>query len=275
MYAQASRLWGRTQIQTGRHWLRPRLTLYNEPTAAGSVGIEERGAAFRIGMPITFERNVSLTQLQLQLSSAIEQARLINREGDALSDFTTRWTLQPAAALGYRLERNLRDLIPRRGLVLRGATEIDLWSNRSGRRGAFASARVYLPFLQRSNTGVSLYARLLTQNRSAVLSATPMLPRGFDDRGLTGGTFAALGAEVIQPLTFIDDGITLVPLYVKALYAYGFGETLHPVQSTQPRSSAVGGGIGARFRFFYALNFDVRIGLAYRPSAQDVRIVAR
>ena len=274
-FVQLSRLWGRAQLQTGAHWLRPRLTLYNEPTAAGAVGVEERGAALQIGTPITLERNVHVTQLQLQLSSAIEQARLIDSGGAALSDFSTRWTLQPAAVFGYRLERNLRDLIPSRGLTLRGAMETDVWSSGRGRRGALMSARAYLPFLRRSNTGMSAYARLLTQNRPAVFSANAVLPRGYDGRGLPDGTFATLGAEVIHPLTFIDDGLTLVPLYFKAVYSYGFAETIRSLGQASTGFSAIGGGLGVRLRFFYAFNLDLRIGVSYRTSARDIRLIAR
>lgn len=275
-FVQARRLWGHVQVQTGRHWLRPRVRLYSEPTAAGTVGIEERGAAVRVGTPYTFAQNVHLTQLHVQLESAIEQARLIDGRGDPLSDFNRQWAVRPAAALGLRLERNLRDLIPRRGLVLRAVSEFDLWNSRQGRVGGVGTARLYLPVGSKWNTGVSVYTRILSQNRRAVVSASGSLPRSYADGGLDAGTFATVGAEVVQPLSFVDDGFTIVPLYVQAVYAYGFGETLRTLEGREADGvTAIGGGLGIRFRFFYALNFDLRIGAAYRPADGNVRLIAQ
>jgi hypothetical protein len=275
-FMQAGRLWGSVQVQTGTHWLRPRAHLYSEPTAAGQIGVEEQGAALHVGTPYTFEQNVHLTQLQVELESAIERARLIDGGGDPLSDFNTQWAVRPTAVLGLGLERNLRDLIPRRGLVLQAVSEFDLWSSRQGRRGALGAARWYLPVAAKWNTGVSLYARLLSQNRTAVVSSTALLPRSYRDRGLNAGTFAAVGAEVVQPLAHIDDGLTLVPLYIQALYAYGFGETVRVLSGRGGGGlSAIGGGIGVRFRFFYVLNIDFRVGVAYRPADRDVRLIVQ
>lgn len=274
-FVQANRLWGSMQVQTGRHWLRPRVRVYSEPTPAGNGGFEERGAAVRIGAPYTIRQNVQLTQVQGQLDSAIEQARFIDRDANPLSDFGSRWILRPSAVLGIGLERNLRDLTLRRGLVMQAVSEVDLWSNRPGRRGALGAVRLYLPLWPQWNTGFSVYARVMSQSSAAVISASTVLPRSYQDRGLGAGTFIAWGAEVLQPLTYVDDGLTIVPLYVQALYAYGFGESVRAFGSKTGSLSAVGGGLGVRLRFFYALNVDLRVGAAYRLSERSVRVIAR
>ena len=274
-FVRANRLWGSLQVQTGRHWLRPRVRLYSEPTPAGAVGVEERGAAVRIGAPYTVTRNVQLTQLQGQLDSAIEQARFIDRDGNPRSAFSSRWTLRPSAAWGIGLERNLRDLMLRRGLILQAVSEVDLWSNRPRRLGALGAVRLHVPLWPQWNTGVNVYARVLSQNRTAVISPSALLPRSYNDRGLGAGTFATWGAEVLQPLTYVDDGLTLVPLYVQALYAYGFAESIRALEGEAGSLSAVGGGLGIRLRFFYALNVDLRLGAAYRPTDRDVRLITR
>ncbi len=275
-FYRANRLWGSASVQSGKYLMRPRLSIYNEPSVIRrGRAIAERGIELSGSAPITFERNAALTQLRVQLGSALQQARLIDGSGQPRSSYTTQWVLRPAAVLGYRLEANLRDLIPNRGLIVRSVAEVDGWSSSSARHGWRASARTYLPFLARYNTGISLHGRLLTQNRPSVLSADAVLPRGYTGRGLPGGTFGALGADVLQPLLFVDDGWTAVPLYMKSLYAYGFGEALWGVPSREAPLSAFGAGLGIRFRFFYVLDFDVRIGAAIRPADNDVHVVYR
>jgi hypothetical protein len=277
-YYQARRLWGAVLLQSGQYLARPRVTIYNEPTRVGRRrAVDERGIELSTRVPITFERNVALTQALFQVGSAVQQARLIDEKGQALTAFETQWVLRPAAALGYRVEANLRDLIPNRGVVLRSAAEVDVWSNGAARRGWRLSARVYLPFLAQYNTGMSLYGRLLTQNRSSVLSPDPVLPRGYagEGRGLPRGTFGLFGAELVQPITFVDDGWTTIPVYLKSLYAYGFAEALWHVSGPQEQLSTVGAGLGLRFRLFYIFNFDARIGVAVRPSSNDIRLVGR
>lgn len=275
-FYRANRLWGRASVQSGKYLPRPRLTIYNEPTAIRrDRAIAERGLELSGSTPITFERNAALTQLRVQMGSALQQARLIDGTGRPRSDYTTQWVLRPAAVLGYRLAANVRDLVPSRGLILRSVAELDAWSSRTARRGWRASGRAYLPILARYNTGISLYGRLLIQNRPSVLSADAVLPRGYTGRGLPEGTFGALGADVVQPLWFVDDGWTTIPLYVKSFYAYGFGETLWGAPAQEPPLSAFGAGLGVRFRFFYVVDLDLRIGVAVRPADGDARVVHR
>lgn len=277
-YYQAHRLWGRALLQSGRYLARPSATIYNEPTSISRRrAIEERGVELSVRAPLTLDRNVALTQALFQVGSAVQQARLIDEEGQVLTAFEAQWVLRPAAVFGYRVEANLRDLMPSRGVVLRSSAEVDAWSSSGARRGWRASARMYLPFLERYNTGMSLYGRLLTQNRSSVLSANPVLPRGYvgEGLGLPQGTFGLLGAEVVQPITFIDDGWTTIPIYLKSLYTYGFAEALWYTSHPQERLSALGMGLGLRFRFFYAFDFDARIGAAFRPSSNDIRLINR
>ena len=78
-----------------------------------------------------------------------------------------------------------------------------------------------------------------------------------------------------QPLWYIDDGSTLVPVYAKALYSYGFGQTLTSVTDAGSFSSSVGAGIGLQFRFFYVLDFDLQIGVAARLEPGDAELVWR
>jgi hypothetical protein len=166
--------------------------------------------------------------------------------------------------------------VPNQGLLLRSRAEVDVWTDNVSPSQAFiGTADVYLPLALRSHTGVRLGAGLLAQNQGAVVGTSPFVPRGYEDIALGSGSFLRLGAEVTQPLWYVDDGSTLIPFYAKALYGYGFGQTMTALGDTGTSYSSVGAGIGLKFRFFYVLDFDVQIGAAFRLEREDIGLVWR
>jgi hypothetical protein len=92
---------------------------------------------------------------------------------------------------------------------------------------------------------------------------------------LGAGSFLRVGAEVTQPLWYIDDGSTLIPFYAKALYGYGFGQTLTSLDEPGTYRSSVGVGLGLQFRFFYLLDVDLQIGIAARLEPGGLEVVWR
>ncbi len=289
-YYRVGRPWGEASFQSGRFLLRPSLAVYDRPFATtvalqdegGGVLlaqglVEERGAALGMEVPITLRSNVNFTQAQLRLDTEWRQTRLINEQAEGLTSFRDRLTLNPAAAVAYRLRANTRDLAPSAGVVWVTSAEIDAWTDGVGASRAVRSTlRGYLPLFPRTNTSIRVGGGLLAQNRGSIVNIDTFVPRGYEDRGLGEGTFLRLDAEVTQPLWFVDDGFTMLPLYVKAVYTYGFGQTLHALEKSKgPRLSSVGGGLGVRFRFFYLLDFDLRIGGAYRLEPGDGTVVYR
>ena len=294
VYGQNGRLWGSATVRTARWRLRPSLTVFDTPetlplrvqTSDGAtrqtrIGFEERGVSFGTRLPITLASNVYQTQAFVGLAGQYRQTRFFGEVADrlqnsaALTQWDDRVTLFPQAAWAYRLQRNTRDLVPNQGLVLRSFAEVDAWTDGvAPSRALVTEADLYLPLALRSHTGIRLGAGLITQNRGAVFSLDAFVPRGFEDAVLGSGTFYRLDAEVTQPLWFIDDGWTLVPAYAKALYGYGFAQTLSGVQGGGQRSS-LGAGLGLQFRLFYIFNFDLRVGAAYRVEPGDFEVVNR
>ncbi len=279
-FYQHERAWGRLTVLSGRTFLHPFVALYDVPStrlaqqvnAQGEVvgtvrvGREERGVAAGVQVPLTLASNVFVSQATVLLRGRLEQERFFDREGQTLRAFRSRVRLTPAAVLAYRLQANPRDLIPNTGTVLSAAASVDAWREAGAeRRALLARLSQYVPLSLRRHTGLRLQAGLLTQNRSDVFNLDLFLPRGYEDAFLDAGTFARLNLETVQPLWFIDDGLMLLPLYFKALYAYGFAETLFPVEGPlrSKRFSAAGAGLGLQLRFFYLLNFDLRLGATY------------
>jgi hypothetical protein len=244
------------------------------------AAFEERGASVDVRFPVTLESNVYQSLLRFNLDTEVRQTRFFGGPLSEPTPFTTRITLNPSVVAGYRLQQNPRDVVPNSGLVLGAQGEFDAWTERGpGSQYVVPFLDAYVPVLRSSNTGIRLGARTLFQNRDALVNTTTFVPRGYEDEAdvLADGTFLQLEAEVTQPVWYIDGGLTIVPFYAKALSVYGFGETLGRVTDGAWRHSfsSVGGGLSLQTRLFYTLNFDFRLGVAYKPQAQEVTPIVR
>lgn len=282
LFWQDGRVWGEARVESGRFLLRPSISTYNRPVVASSdssSGLEERGVGVGVRLPITLRSNVYQTALQFGFETQLRQTRKYQGGLTGVSPYGPRLTLKPRMGLRYRLQRNPRDVIPNTGVSLVVEGTVDPWmekrhDNMTERRQALrAQANLYLPFLRRWNTGLRLGARVLAQNQ---VSYDPLvvLPRGYGELpGSRAGTFLRLGGEVIQPLWYIDDGMTLLPLYFEALSVYGFGQTLGRVSVSEWEGTkrSVGGGVALDTRLFYRLSLRLRVGLAYRIEEGDVK----
>ncbi len=291
---QDGRLWGEARVQSGAFLLRPSISAYDRPFSTfvqdqeGNTflaGVEERGGALGLRLPVTLRSNVYQTRFRLSLGTEVRQTRVFGGRLREPTDFTTRATLNPRAVFGYRLQQNPRDLVPNTGIVLGLQGEVDAWTSEGGAsQGLVTSVDTYLPVLRSSHTGIRLGARVLAQNEASIFGTGSFVPRGYEGGLGAGyevdrqhGTFLQLEAEVTQPLWYIDDGFTLLPLYAKVLSVYGFAETLGTVRKDPwPQAlSSVGGGVSLEVRVFYGFGLDLRIGAAYRPQTGDVVTIYR
>jgi hypothetical protein len=285
VYWQDGRPWGEVRLQSGEFLLRPALSLYDRASTrccvgGRVVGEEERGVGFGLELPVTLESNVYQSVLRFRLDAAVRETRFFDGPLPRPTPYTTRITLDPTAVLGYRLQQNPRDVVPNTGVVLGVQGEFDAWAERgAGRQYVLPSLDAYVPLLGSTNTGIRLGARALVQNQGALLNTSTFVPRGYDEEAdaLARGTFLQLEAEVTQPVWYVDDGLTLLPVYAKALSVYGFGETLGQVTDGAWRHafSSVGAGLRLGMRLFYAFNFDLRLGVAYKPGANEVAPIGR
>jgi hypothetical protein len=244
------------------------------------VGAEERGAELGLQLPITLESNVYRSLLRFRLNTDVRQTRFFGGPIPEPTDYTTRLTLTPSVTAGYRLQQNPRDVVPNTGIVVGAQGEFDAWTERGpGSQYVLPFLDGYVPVLRSSNTGVRLGARALFQSDEALLNTTTFVPRGHGEEAnvLDSGTFLQLEAEVTQPLWYIDDGTTLFPFYAKVLSVYGFGETLGRIDDGTWRHavSSIGGGLSLQTRLFYTFDLDLRLGVAYKPQAQEIAAIAR
>ncbi|MFO8100015.1 MAG: hypothetical protein R6T83_10410 [Salinibacter sp.] len=284
---QDGRLWGEAKVQTAQYLLRPSLSVYNRSFAT-EVGVnnqssvrtavQEKGFNLGLRLPVSLQSNAYQSTLRVQLDTEFRQTRFLGGGLDDPSPFTSRVTASPSVGVAYRLQRNPRDVVPNTGLVMQAVGQFDAWTDQgAGTVAGIVGADVYAPFLRGSHTGIRFGARVLSQKEGSVFNVRSLVPRGVATAALPAGTFLQLETEVTQPLWYIDDGVSLVPFYAKALSVYGFGESLGRVRSGRwnEQVTSLGAGLRLQARFFYTFEIDLRLGAAYRLAEDRIDVIGR
>lgn len=279
-YVQHGGFWGRVAVRSGRWVARPTLEAFRSPSTVTvrtgrdtvRVGRDERGVGVAVQTPIVLRSNVYQTNAHVLLRSEFREERLFGRENETLRAADGRITVNPALRLIMAGQQNARDLVPNTGLFVTATSKLDVWTE-GGRasRWVRADGRLHIPLLQGSNTGVQINGGLLAQNRGGVVDIGSFLPRGYEtsDAFLGEGTYATYGAEITQPLLYVDNGLFIVPIYVKAVFAYGFVESMQALTGDASRLSVAGAGLGVQLRFAHSIDFTLRYAPVYRFESGD------
>ncbi|HUF09301.1 MAG TPA: hypothetical protein VMO47_08275 [Rhodothermales bacterium] len=286
-FFQENRLWGSMSVQTGRHPLRPYLTLSDRPWSTvqpvnGTLtrrAYEERSAELGAYLPARLSSGGRQSYVVAGASTELRSIRFLDSDGGPLTEFDDRVTLNPFLLLGYRLKANPRDIIPNDGMTIVSRAEVDVQTEdvAAPSRSWRSDATFYLPMFPEISTRVAARFGVLWQNGGSDLDVDTFLPRGYDEEDvfLGPGTFFKAGLEVVQPIAWVDRGIVLIPISVQAIYLYGFTETLgQPVDWMERRSSA-GAGLGVRMLFGHHLGFDARIGVARLLEENEWAVTTR
>ncbi len=289
-FYRKERLWGEVGLMTSTLATSPVLWFYDRPemvnvhvASPSGVGVrrvirEERGAALGMRLPVVLSDNVRTTSLFAGGGIRYEEQRLYDGSMQPMDDFTGRLTATGSVSMGLGVQRNLRDLVPNRGLILSAAAEADLGARRVRvRRAAIGSASLYLPWLSRLNVGIRLHAGWVGQSELSIYDLDTFMPRGQEDLLPDWRSLVRVGAETIVPLLYADDGMLILPVYVASVYAYGFGETMMDAAALRRPGSipdaekitSFGAGLGVQLRLFHALDFDLRVGAARRVNQED------
>ncbi len=291
LFYQHDLLWGRLAVQSGHVVPRPSAEVFRSPStvhvlrrdAAGRVdtlraGREERGAAIGVRSPIVFTSNVFQTHAHVSLLGEFRRERLFDDDNRTIRPADDHVALRPSANLSYRIQANPRDVVPNSGLLASVESRVDVWAD-EGRhsRWLLAAATQHIPLLQVHNIGLQLRGNLLMQNRAGIVDLTTFFPRGYEthDTFLNSGTFAKYGVEYTQPLFYIDDGLFLLPIYFKALFAYAFVETMQGIDAATERLTVAGAGFGLQFRYAHSINAALRVAPVYKFRSQEWSVTFR
>jgi hypothetical protein len=286
-FYQADRLWGDLSVETGLVPGTPSLTAYNGPvevvreTDAGTSRLEAfelRGIRLGVDQRVLFQKNVFGTSLKASLAGEYRQSRPITTSSEAEDDFTGRAAVRSDLTFNYRIQQNIRDLVPNTGVRLRTSAETDVLHPAGATPSQHLRQRVdvFWPLLAEHNVGLRTSASFLTQSRRSFFDVQSFVPRGYQNLAgaLPGaGNYLRLGAKVVQPLWYVDTGSVMLPVAVDALYGFGLAQTQYRVGSGaspafDERRASVGAGLGLRFRPLGRINLRMEIGVSYRLDAR-------
>lgn len=279
-FYQGERLWGEAGLTTSASILRPRLRLFRRPDqlvaqiGSGSTADttrvirDERGAEFSVGVPIVLSDNIHRSTAQVALFANVQENRLLGAGSEVLRDWTQNLAITPVVSLRWGMQNALRDLIFSRGITFQSATEFEFVPERFGGQGtaSYNEVGIYLPFLSPINNGLKLELAALSQSRAFVFNTDFFMPRGHEDVVPGRGTVIRLGVESVQPILFPDNGLLILPAFLRSVYAYGFGERLVRASDFSTNLTSVGGGVGIQLNLLHYMEFDLRIGRAYRSG---------
>ncbi len=268
---QKNRIWGEVGIQTGLFAFRPSLRLERRPTTVidGNTGqrfIRDRTSLeASILLPLTIEQNVDRTSFISSIALSRRSERFLDDDLNVIRETSRQLTLLPAFFFGRRVLRNPRDIIPSSGQTLSWFGDFELTNDLGKtRQGWVLFGNVYLPLLQRFNTGIRLNAGLLRQNNASIFGLDFFKPIGWSNSFLNDDTFLRYGLRVVQPVVYPDNGWVTIPAFFRAIYLFGIAEHLHRASDTSDNISSVGAGLGVKFRLFHYFDFDFSLTYAYR-----------
>ncbi len=281
-FRQAGKFWGRATVQSGLSVLRPAFTAFRTPSTRivrtedgiRRVGREEEGVTGRFTLPVLVESNIRSSSIAFSLQGQYSRARLFGVSGEPLTNFESSASIVPTAVVRLSARRYHRDL-RERGLVVGATALVDAWSATEARKAFLADVRLNVRSIPGTGGSIGLIGSYLWQSRPAVYDLDLFLPRGLDDTFVAAGGHVKYGVDLLQPLLYVDDGILIPPVFVHAVYLFGFLESISPTSELSWEVDSVGGGIGVQLRLMHLFNLDFRFGGAYLPARSETVAVFR
>jgi WD40 repeat protein len=221
----------------------------------------------RLGIPFnwTFKENVENTLLYLEPEISFRSLRAIDSKGSPQTEFKSIKTLRTYSALGYKLERALRDVQPRRGALVFADTRMDLDTYMAEKAKTLRfGVDNYVPFLASKNNSLLIRAQYQTQSGPVKLSNSNLhrfqfLNIPYQDES----TLLNLQLRYAFPLRYPDKGGLLIPWYLERSYVVLFSNTLSPLDPQNGRDffAQHRTSFGAELRFVTGFpNFRIDLG---------------
>ena len=286
-----NRGWYDLSYQNKTFWPGFRIRAYNEPSyraVSGDnyLGRQERSLAFSVPFRVQLYQNIYNTSLSIIPEIRQSQVRFFNDDfRTPISDFANITVGDILLQLNYRLQQNIRDLQPNSGVILFSEIEhylsgdtISFSSN--GSDFQFASPAetawqggmyTYISPLRQWNQSLRLGMRGLTQS-GVIFDNQSLVSNGFSEPVLPNSrNLISLSTRYTIPITYIDDGGLLLPLYLSNLYLVAFSNTVgDPMLLDWYRNSRSVFGIGLRAKFrFSNFGFNIGFGFGYEPTRRQ------
>lgn len=249
---------------------------------------QRKDLAISTPISIQLNQNVYYTSLFIEPEIRRSQRRFFSLENNADTRFSNILSSSLHTQFNYRLQRNSRDLQPNSGLILYSEVEqylnsasvnlnsIDInqmveFDRSSGLTGGIFG---YLAPFRRWNQSLRLGLRGLTQT-DPVFDNQSLVSNAFSEPVLQeSNNLLSFNTRYTIPVTYVDDGGFLIPLYLSNIYLVAFSNTVADPTSfdlMEDSRSVFGLGIRTRFRLSN-LTFDLGVGIGYEPSRNNFNV---
>ncbi|MDR8391328.1 hypothetical protein NC796_09280 [Aliifodinibius sp. S!AR15-10] len=271
---------------------RPRFQALPVQTPSGeeqSLEFLRQDAGASVGIPTRFilEDNVRQTVVGITPTLKLRGTRFfeLDHNGDPASNYANFFTTNVYGFFRYRLQRNIRDLQPKSGVILfselehfftSGATtirtenyqvDIDFSRATAWRSGLYW----YTAPLRRWNQSLRIGLEGLTQN-APTFDNQQLVSGGFSERIFpTSQHMLSFSTRYTVPLFYPDRGGFLIPAYLSSFYLVGFSNTVADLDGAGinnfSSASRTVFGLGLRTQFRISnVSFNIGIGLGYEPT---------
>ncbi|PAU94693.1 hypothetical protein CK503_04260 [Aliifodinibius salipaludis] len=285
--------WYDITYQNKSFWPGIKLRAFNEPSyrSASDIGLlgrQERSLAMSVPMRVNINQNIYSTSLFVEPEIRRSQVRFFDADFDnSISDFANISVGNIYGQFNYRLQQNVRDLQPNTGIMVFSEFEHYL----SGDEVTFESSNNEITFsppnatalqvgiygfvapLKRWNQSLRVGIRGLTQS-GLLFDNQSIVSDGFSDFVLPNSpNLLSFNTRYTIPVTYVDDGGLLLPLYLSNIYLVAFSNTVtDPTFSNWYQDSRTVFGIGVRTNFQISnLRFNIGFGFGYEPTRNQTQ----
>jgi len=223
--------------------------------------------SLRVGIPIswTFRENVENTLLYLEPELSFRSIRAIDNKGEAQTDFKSIKTLRAYSAMGYKLERALRDPQARKGSLLYSDVRLDLDTYLDEKAKTLRlGLDQYIPIMAKRNNSLLIRAQYQNQQGPVKLSSSNLhrfqfLKIPYENES----SLLNMQMRYTIPIRYPDKGGLLVPWYLEKSYVVLFSNTMSPIDPKNGRDffEQHRTSFGAEIRFVTGFpNFRIDLG---------------
>lgn len=273
--------------------------LFNEPSFIGIQGEniqpttllrQQRGLALSVPLQYRFNQNIYSTSLFFEPEIRRSQVRFHSLiPAGTSSDFANLTIANLYGQFNYRLQQNIRDLQPNSGVTLFSEWEHYLTAGEA--ELPVENQNVQFEFQRPSalRGGIFTYLSPLRRwNQSLRLGLTGVTQSGviFDNQSIVSDAFSepvlaesnnliSFTSRYTIPLTYVDNGGFLLPLYLTNIYLVAFSDTVtDPTLADWQEGSRSVFGVGMRVRFRLSnMALDLGVGFGYEPTRERTKFI--
>jgi hypothetical protein len=236
----------------------------------------------RISVPFRWliKQNVETSLVQFRPEIQFRSIKAVDsKTGESLSDPRSIQTMRGYLVYAQGLEQALRDVQPRKGMVLYADGRQDLKTYLDNKGKALrAGVDMYAPVLSHKNHGLQIRTQILTQGGGLYFGSSTLHRNQFlntpylGERNLTN-----LQLRYAVPLIYPDRGSFLIPWYLESSWLVFFSNTVSPFGGqtgfepfNESRTS-----FGVEWRFitgFPNFRINIGVGIGYEPLRNEYTI---